>query len=321
MTYYLADRTAETSTSTGTGDLVLDGAIPGYRTFSTFFGSDGDTFPYVIEEVDGSGVPNGAWEIGIGTYIVGTNSISRLHMWDCSDPAGDPINFSGDLKVFCGLNGWALEGVPTPVVNFAPDLTIDIASSNETTAVVDVSGWTYLLSAWTGSGQRAVMKLTDISALEASTVGFAIVAEINNYVLDAAMLNQGHGIVMRESATGKIVIFSIAAVVGGAQQITVDAFETDGSGTKTNIFSYEFVGTPPNNFIIQHDATNIGMLAKFPAGDQVTLFVDTLASYFTVKPDQLGVGFWGDNSGTTSLPNVGVLNIKSFTYEPDTWHS
>ena len=62
------DRVLETTTTTGTGALTLAGAVTGLRAFSAVMTSPSDTCYYVIEAVDGSGVPTGEWETGLGTY-------------------------------------------------------------------------------------------------------------------------------------------------------------------------------------------------------------------------------------------------------------
>jgi hypothetical protein len=68
MVGYVFDRVCETSTSTGTGNILLDGALTGYRSFSIVL-SSGQTCYYLIEGVSGSGSPTGDWEVGIGYYV------------------------------------------------------------------------------------------------------------------------------------------------------------------------------------------------------------------------------------------------------------
>jgi hypothetical protein len=89
-----ADRVLETSTTTGTGDITLAGAITGYRTFNTGVGTLVMT-DYAIVAVDGSGVPTGEWEIGIG-HLSGTTTLVRHVPLDGS--AALPVNFSAGTK-------------------------------------------------------------------------------------------------------------------------------------------------------------------------------------------------------------------------------
>lgn len=75
MAYVRADRVMETTTTTGTGNVTVSGAVTGFGTFAARL-TTGDAFDYVIFAVDSSGVPSGAWETGVGTYL-GSNVFSR----------------------------------------------------------------------------------------------------------------------------------------------------------------------------------------------------------------------------------------------------
>jgi len=93
-----ADRVLETSTSTGTGDITLAGAVTGYRTFNTAFGLNVIT-DYSIVAVDANGVPTGDWEVGEG-YLSGSTTLVRQQ--PNSGSAATPISFSaGTKRVFC----------------------------------------------------------------------------------------------------------------------------------------------------------------------------------------------------------------------------
>jgi len=63
MALVIADRVRETSTTTGTGTLTLDGAVSGYQSFSTAIGNS-NTCYYTI-------TLGSAWEVGIGTVSAG----------------------------------------------------------------------------------------------------------------------------------------------------------------------------------------------------------------------------------------------------------
>ena len=75
MAHVSEPRVLETSTTTGTGALTLAGAVAGFRTFASVCATN-DTCLYYIEAVDGSGIPTGDWECGLGTYT-GTNTLTR----------------------------------------------------------------------------------------------------------------------------------------------------------------------------------------------------------------------------------------------------
>ena len=78
LKHVVADLVSETTTTTGTGALSLAGAVTGYRAFSSVM-NDQDTCLYLAQAVTG-GVPNGPWEIGIGTYNASGNTLSRTQV-------------------------------------------------------------------------------------------------------------------------------------------------------------------------------------------------------------------------------------------------
>jgi hypothetical protein len=89
------DRVAETSTSTGTGDFTLAGAILGYQAFSAVC-STNDTVYYTIVSVDSNGIPNGDWEVGLGTYSA-ANTLTRTTVLSSSN-SGSAVSFSAGIK-------------------------------------------------------------------------------------------------------------------------------------------------------------------------------------------------------------------------------
>jgi hypothetical protein len=91
----LKDRVQETATTTGTGAFTLAGAVAGFVTFASVC-SVSDTFYYAIEGVDGSGVPTGEFETGLGTYS-GTNTLTRTTVLSSSN-AGSLVSFSAGTK-------------------------------------------------------------------------------------------------------------------------------------------------------------------------------------------------------------------------------
>jgi hypothetical protein len=99
----LGDRVQETTTTVGTGQLTLNGAVTGYVTFNSTF-TNGDVVWYVVD--DGAG----SWEIGSG--IVGTGTLTRSVFQ--SSNANALVSFSaGTKRVFC----------TAPYTYFLPDQT------------------------------------------------------------------------------------------------------------------------------------------------------------------------------------------------------
>jgi hypothetical protein len=70
MAFVIADRVQETTTTTGTGTVVLSGAVTGYQTFAVI-GNTNQTY-YTIADQSGTN-----WEVGVGTYYSGNLSLAR----------------------------------------------------------------------------------------------------------------------------------------------------------------------------------------------------------------------------------------------------
>jgi hypothetical protein len=90
MALVLKDRVKETSVSTGTGAIALDGATGAYQAFSTI--GNGNTTYYAI-----AGQTTNEWEVGIGTYNSGTDSISRDVILSSSN-SNTIVTFSAGTK-------------------------------------------------------------------------------------------------------------------------------------------------------------------------------------------------------------------------------
>lgn len=92
------DRVLETSTTTGTGNFTLAGAVSGFRTFSSATALD-RPFYYCIESVDASGNPNGDWEVGTG-YLSASTTLVRAEI-EASSNSNAAVSFgAGTKRVF-----------------------------------------------------------------------------------------------------------------------------------------------------------------------------------------------------------------------------
>jgi hypothetical protein len=85
MSLILGDRIRQTSTTTGSGTLTLDGTVTGFQPFSVL--GNGNTTYYTI-------ALNSQWEVGIGTYSAGTLSRDTV----LSSSTGSIIAFAAGTK-------------------------------------------------------------------------------------------------------------------------------------------------------------------------------------------------------------------------------
>lgn len=89
MALLLKDRVKETTTTTGTGDITLAGAVEGFQSFSSAL-SDADTTYYAISHRDAD-----EWEVGLGTYSSGVLTRTTVLESSNSDAA---VSFAAGTK-------------------------------------------------------------------------------------------------------------------------------------------------------------------------------------------------------------------------------
>lgn len=107
MARVYADRVMETTTSTGTGPVTLEGAVTGYQAFGSAL-VVGDTCDYAIFAVDENDAPTGAWETGRGTYSA-AGVLTRTAVQDSS--TGSAVDFEAGTK-FVMLSHNAVSVIP-----------------------------------------------------------------------------------------------------------------------------------------------------------------------------------------------------------------
>ena len=131
MAFILHDRVKESTTTTGTGTIDLDGAIGGFKTFVAGIGTTNRTYYAIV------GRTTTEFEIGLGTVTdASTDTLSRDNVISSSN--GDAkVSFSAGTKdVFCTLPA-SKEGLPFPSVDFgsssAPQI-ITVTVDNKTSS-------------------------------------------------------------------------------------------------------------------------------------------------------------------------------------------
>jgi len=92
MAFILKDRVKESTTTTGTGNISLGGALATFDTFQSYL-SNGDTTFYAIAHAS-SGVDE--WEVGLGTWNTG-NTLSRTTVLAGSNGTS-AVTFSAGTK-------------------------------------------------------------------------------------------------------------------------------------------------------------------------------------------------------------------------------
>tara|TARA_R100001015_G_C4634990_1_gene202975 strand:+ start:8569 stop:9714 length:1146 start_codon:yes stop_codon:yes gene_type:complete len=97
MALIIKDRVKETTTTTGTGNVALGGAVSNFVTFASVL-SDSDTTYYAI--VDSN---NSDFEVGLGTYVSSGNTIARTTVLASSNSGSAVSLSSGSKTIFCAF--------------------------------------------------------------------------------------------------------------------------------------------------------------------------------------------------------------------------
>jgi hypothetical protein len=96
--WVVADRVRETTTTTGTGDVTLAGAVSGFQALSAVC-ANGDNVFYAIVNRSAA-----EWEVGFGTWNTG-GTLTRGYVL-ASSSAGAAVSFSAGTKdVFVPKSG------------------------------------------------------------------------------------------------------------------------------------------------------------------------------------------------------------------------
>ena len=94
MAIVVKDRVQQTSTTTGTSDFVLTGAVTGFQSFAAI-GNTNVTYYAAVDPATGD------WEVGTGTYSTTGPTLTRTTVYE-SSTGGSKISFGAGAKnVFC----------------------------------------------------------------------------------------------------------------------------------------------------------------------------------------------------------------------------
>lgn len=202
--FILSDRVKETSTTIGSGSLILNGSYGAFQSFNAGIGDGNETY-YAIEN-------NARWEVGQGIYTAASDSLSRDVIFD-SSASGSKINLEGVSVVFCTLPA-------SKVIIKSPQDTISLSG-------IYFADGTFQNSAASGvlSGYRVYNNVTaDFSMLDNSDVVFldTTSSSINVYLPTAS----GKGgkeltIKLKAGSNSGILVASGSQTVDGQNQIGI----------------------------------------------------------------------------------------------------
>jgi len=212
MALVLKDRVQETTTTTGTGTVTLDGAVSGFQSFSAI--GNGNTCYYAI-------VGGTEWEVGLGTYTSSGTTLSRDTILESSN-GGTAVNFSAGTKnVFVTYP--AEKSIYQNASGVANLTSTDVTTALGYTPVTDARTLTINGTAFDLTANRtwSVGTVTSVAALTLGTTGTDLSSTVaNGTTTPTITLN-----VPTASATNRGVLSSTDWTT----------FNNKGSGTVTSV--------------------------------------------------------------------------------------
>ena len=189
MALVINDRVKETTTTTGTGDVSLAGAVTGFETFAAGVGNSNTTY-YCIAHQD-----QAEFEVGLGTLDGDSSDLTRTTVISSSN-SDSAVDFSAGTKdVFCT--------VPASKLIFEDaDNDVTIGRNLTVTGDLTISGDDLTLTTNT-SGAALISDGTNFNPVAISgdiTIGTTGTAAIGSGVVVNADINSSAAIAMSKTA-------------------------------------------------------------------------------------------------------------------------
>ena len=98
MALVINNRVRETTSTEGTGDVTLGGAVGGFQTFAAGIGNSNTTYYAISINTENE------WEVGLGTLSADSSTLARTNPHLESSNGEALVDFSeGSKEVFCTL--------------------------------------------------------------------------------------------------------------------------------------------------------------------------------------------------------------------------
>ena len=297
MALVLADRVRENTTTAGTGNIALGGAVTGFQAFSDVM-AIGDTTYYTI-----AGQGTSEWEVGIGT-LTGTSVLVRTTVFDSSNN-GSLVNFAAGTKdVF--ITYPAIEAVPKSFLDGGYETLTTTLGVNSNAK----GSWVWSPDLGSFGGELYGFTISDDGLRLYSVAG-------TNDRINQFSLAYPYDVT---SATF-VGFFSIGAQTGTPNSLSINPTGTRVyvgmySGSPNNVFQYNL--STPWDITTASYAGNLPIFASLTDNNQFSndglLFfianIGGIQTYTLTTPYDI-------TSGVTLLRGYGVGTMYGFTFSSD----
>jgi hypothetical protein len=277
MALVLKDRVKETTTSTGTGSVVLAGAVTGFQSFASAL-ADGDTTYYTIE--DGTD-----WETGLGTWAESTSTLARTTIFESSNSSSAVDFGAGSKNVFITLP--ATRTATTKVYATIDDLPMTGNQAGDQ-AFVSATNRLYLFS---GAGWYNIALINQTPTVTGNSASYVLSTDGTSTVITLSATDpEGIPIVWSHVATG---LDSEATITNEDNVFTITpSTNTANEGE----FSVTFrasdgvnIGTALSTFVlifryVNWDSVSLSVGTNSTNNLANSSFIDRSTNAFTVTP-------------------------------------
>jgi hypothetical protein len=318
MALTLADRVRETTQTTGTGAITLGGAALGFVAFSAVL-TNGATTYYAI-------VGSTQWEVGIGTYVSGSNTLQRTTVLASSN-SGALVSFSSGTKnviltqpseraVYVdGTNVAAANGATVPNSLLANSsitingVTIALGGSSSVVPapnpLVNYTLTTPTINSPTITGGTLTDSIVQGTVITADSAFDALRVTQNGagnaFVVEDATTPDGSPFVI--TANGSVVAGYTSTInAGGAVNPKLEVVGTTASLSTIASGIYSADTTPASYYFLKSRAAALGTNTIVQANDQVGQVVFSGADGTTFIPAASIVAEVDTTPGTSDMP-------------------
>jgi len=238
MALVVKDRVQETSTTTGTGTLTLNGAVLGFQTFAVI-GNANQTYYAIADPATGD------YEVGIGTYTASGTTLSRTTVLESSN-SNSLVSFAAGVKnVFCTYP--AERAVYLDTAGSAVTL-LDIGTLGASTANISTANITSGTVATTPVNNTDIVNKAYADAIASGIHFHEAVALATTTALPANTYNNGTsgvGATLTGNANGALSVDSTLTIV--AERILV---KNEAAGANNGVYVVTQVGSAGAPYIL-----------------------------------------------------------------------
>ncbi len=261
MALVLADRVKETTTTSGTSDFVLGGAVTGFQTFSASVGNNNTTY-YAIAN-------NSDWEVGLGTLSSDGLTLARTTVLQSSNSDNKVSFASGSKEIFVTYAAdKAVFEDASGNVTLPANLTVTGGTTTDSVQLELTAGVTPAVGqvAWDSDQGTAVLGLLGGNVI--SRLGQSLVAYVTN--AESTTITKGQAVYLF-SAQGDRATVKLAYNTG------------DATSAKTLGIVAEDITANGTGFVVCQGVVYGLNTAAYTAGD--TLYLGSTAGTLTsTKP-------------------------------------